>query len=256
VGQNRPARGQRETLRVSLKEKGGQKAEQNKERIGFISATIHELKTPLTAIIASAELLSDELQLGKDAVPRKLIQSIIRNAHSIDEKLYQFSEMARLLTRDFQFQPAPTEIVQVIHEAAVQLYPIIQSKRQYLRLELPDSLPQVEADKQCLMQIMLNLLTNASNSTSEKGEIKVSAWQDDDNLVVQVSDNGIGIPAEEHERIFEPYYQVKQSNEGRRTGSGLGLAIVKLLVELHQGKIWLKSIPGEGSSFFFSLPKV
>jgi len=240
---------------MSLAEKGGQKVEQNKEGIGFISATTHELKTSLTAIIASAELLADELQLGKDGVPGRLIQSIIRNAHNIDERLSRFSEMARLLTRDFQFQPEPIEIEQVIHDVATQLYPITQSKRQSLTLELPDSLPLVKADRQSLAQILLNLLINASNSTPEEGEIRISAWPDDNSLVVQVSDTGIGIPAKEQERIFQPYYQIKQANQERHTGSGLGLAITKLLVELHSGKIWLKSTVGQGSSFFFSLPK-
>jgi len=230
--------------------------EQKKEGLEFIAATIHELKTPLTAIIASVSLLADELKLSDDSVPGRLIQSIIRNAHSIDEKLSHFSEMARLLTKDFQFQPEPVEIGQVIHDVATQLYPITRSKQQLLTLELPDSLPLVKADQQYLAQILANLLTNASNATPERGEIKISAWQDDNSLVVQVSDTGIGIPAEEQKRIFQPYYRIKPGKEGRPTGSGLGLAIAKLLVELHEGKIWLKSTVGQGSSFFFSLPKV
>ena len=230
--------------------------EQKKEGLEFIAATIHELKTPLTAIIASVSLLADELKLSDDSVPGRLIQSIIRNAHSIDGKLSHFSEMARLLTKDFQFQPEPVEIGQVIHDVATQLYPITHSKQQLLTLELPDSLPLVKADQQYLAQILANLLTNASNATPERGEIKISAWQDDNSLVVQVSDTGIGIPAEEQKRIFQPYYRIKPGKEGRLTGSGLGLAIAKLLVELHEGKIWLKSTVGQGSSFFFSLPKV
>ena len=72
--------------------------------------------------------------------------------------------------------------------------------------------------------------------------------------MVQVSDTGLGIPAEEQERIFQPYYQINRDGEGKQTGSGLGLAIIKSLVELHGGKIWLKSIVGQGSTFAFSLP--
>jgi len=230
--------------------------EKKKEGIGFIAATIHELKTPLTAIIASAEMLADELRLDENSVPGRLIQSIIRNAHSIDEKLSHFSEMAILLTRDLQFRPEPVEIGPVIHDVATQLYPITHSKQQSLTLELPNSLPLVQADRQYLPQILSNLLTNASNATPKGGEIKVSTWQDDNSLVVQVSDTGIGIPAEEQQRIFEPYYQIKPGNREKHVGSGLGLAIARILVELHGGKIWLKSTVGQGSSFFFSLPKV
>jgi len=220
----------------------------------FISATTHELKTSLTAIIASAELLADELQLQEKSVPGKLIQSIIRNAHSIDEKLSHFPEMARLFAGDFQLQPEPVKIEQVIHDVATQLYPKIHRKRQSLTLELPDFLPLVKGERQCIERVVLTLVANASKFTPEGGKIRVSAWQDSASLAVQVSDTGVGIPAEEQERIFQPYYQVKQGGGRRHAGSGLGLAIAKFLVELHGGKIWLKSTVGQGSSFTFSLP--
>ncbi|GAI97074.1 unnamed protein product, partial [marine sediment metagenome] len=135
-----------------------------------------------------------------------------------------------------------------------RFYPRIRSRSQSLTVELPDSLPLVKADRQYLEEILLALVANASKFTPEKGEIKVSARQDGESLVVQVSDSGMGIPAEEQERIFQPYYQVNRDGEGKKTGSGLGLAITKSLVELHGGKIWLKSIVGQGSTFAFSLP--
>jgi signal transduction histidine kinase len=231
----------------------GQKSKQitgqAKNRVEFISATVHELKTSLTPIIASAELLADELKPDDKSVPARLIQNIVRNAHSLDEKLSNFPEMAGLLTGDFPFQPEPLEIRQVIHGVTTQLYPITHSKRQSLALKLPASLPPVMAHRQYLEQVLLNLLTNASKFTPEGGKITVSASPDNNSLVIEVSDTGIGVPAEGQELIFQPYYQV---NRGK--GSGLGLAISKSLVELHGGKIWLKSVVGQGSTFFFSLP--
>ena len=220
----------------------------------FISVTTHELKTSLTAIIASAELLSDELQLDKKSVSGRLIQSIIRNAHSIDERLSRFSEMAKLLAGDLRLQLELVEIGQVIRNVVTRSYPRIRSRSQSLTVELPDSLPQVKADRQYLEEILLALVANASKFTPERGKIKVGARQDGESLVVQVSDTGVGIPAEEQERIFQPYYQIKQDGGRRRAGSGLGLTITKSLVELHEGKIWLKSIVGQGSTFAFSLP--
>ena len=229
---------------------------QEKKRMEFISVTIHELKTSLTAIIASAELLSDELQLDKKSVSGRLIQSIIRNAHSIDERLSRFSEMAKLLAGDLRLQLEPVEIGQVIHNVATRFYPRIRSRSQSLTVELPNSLPLVKADRQYLEEILLALVANASKFTPERGKIKVGARQDGESLVVQVSDTGVGIPAEEQERIFQPYYQINRDGEGKKTGSGLGLAITKSLVELHGGKTWLKSIVGQGSTFTFSLPIV
>ena len=195
----------------------------------------------------------------------RLIQSIIRNAHSIDERLSLLSETGGLLTEDSRFQPESIEIGQVVQNVTTQLYPEIQSKRQSLTLAVPDSLPPVKADRQYLEQILLTLIANASKFTAEEGQIKVSAYRDEGSLVVQISDTGVGIPAKEQERVFQPYYQISQDkgrqvsrlNKVRRySSSGLGLAIAKFLVELHGGKIWLKSTVGQGSSFFFSMPVV
>jgi len=233
----------------NLKQRTNPVTEQEEKKIGFGDATVHELKTLLTAIIVSAELLADELQLDRKSLPARLTQNIIRNAHSLDEKLSNFAKMAGLLAGDFSFQPERLEIGPVIRDVTAQLYPITQSKRQSLALELPAFLPPVKAQHQYLEQILLNLLSNASKFTPEGGKITVSASQENKSLVIQVADNGIGIPADKQKLIFRPYYQV---NGGK--GSGLGLAITKLLVELHGGKIWLESILGRGSSFFFSLP--
>lgn len=223
--------------------------EYTKRKVDLIDAALHEFKTSLTTIIASAGLLADELRVDEKSVQGKLIQGIIRNARTLDKKLSLLSEVDKMRAGDFRFQPEPIEIGQVIHSVAAQLYPLTQSKRQSLTVEVLDFLPLIKADRQYLEQILLNLLTNASNFTSEEGKIKVSAWQDNNGLVVEVSDTGLGIPVEEQKRIFEPYYQI---NGGK--GSGLGLALAKFMVELHGGKIWLKSTVGQGSSFFFLLP--
>ncbi len=236
---------------------------QNEEKLDFVAAIMHELKTSLTATIVSAELLSEELQPDEKSVLGRLIQSIIRNAHSIDERLSLLSETGGWLAENSRFQPEPIEIGQVIHNVATQLYPEIRNKRQSLTLEVPDSLPRVQADRQYLEQILQALISNASKFTPDEGQIKVKAHPDNKNLIVEISDTGIGIPAEEHERIFQPYYQIRQDKSpqtarpregGKHSDRGLGLAIAKLLVELHKGRIWLKSRVGEGSSFFFSLP--
>jgi signal transduction histidine kinase len=223
--------------------------EQGKNRVEFVSATVHELKTSLTPIIASAELLADELHPDDKSLPAKLIANIIRNAHRLDEKLSNFAKMSELLTGDFPFQPEFIEVGPVIQSITTEFYPITKSKRQSLTLNLPASLPTIKADRQYLEQVLLNLLTNASKFTPEGGKITISATSEDGRLVIQVADSGMGIPAEKQELIFQPYYQI---NGGR--GSGLGLAITKFLVELHGGKIWLEGATGKGRTFSFSLP--
>ncbi len=222
---------------------------QGKNQVEFVSATVHELKTSLTPIIASAELLADELHPDDKSLPAKLIENIIRNAHRLDEKLSNFAKMSGLLTGDFPFQPELIEVEPVIQSVTTEFYPITKSKRQSLTLNLPDSLPAIKADRQYLEQVLLNLLTNASKFTPEGGRITISAASENGRLVIQVADSGMGIPAEKQALIFQPYYQI---NGGR--GSGLGLAITKFLVELHGGNIWLESATSQGSTFSFSLP--
>jgi len=233
----------------NLEQKANQITGQDEKQVNFGDATIHELKTSLTAILVSAELLADELHVDPKSVPARLTQNIIRNAHCLDEKLTNFSEMFDLLAGDFPFQPEALKIGEVIHNVTTQLYPILKSKKQSLTLEVPASLPPIKAHRQYLEQILQNLLTNASKFTPEEGKITIVASQNEDNLVTRVTDSGIGISAEERQMIFQPYYQVTVGN-----GSGMGLAITKLLVELHRGKLWLESTEGEGSSFSFSLP--
>jgi signal transduction histidine kinase len=239
--------------------------DQKKDRLDFVDAVVHELKTSLTAIIVSIELLDAELRPEEQSVLGRLIQSITRNARSINERLSLLSETGELLTDNTRFHPEPVIMKEIIQDIATQMYPAIQRKRQVLTLEIPDSISPARADRQYLEQILLTLMTNASKFTPEEGKIKVGVRQEGLNLIVQVSDTGIGIPDDEQERIFEPYYQVKRNKSSLNTGSedtekrekgGLGLAIARFLVELHRGKIWLESKIGQGSSFYFSLPTV
>ena len=123
---------------------------QNEEKLDLVAVSLHEFKTALTGIIVSAELLDDELRPDSKSVMGRLIQSIIRNAHSIDERLSFLSETGGLLAPNSQFQPELLKIGQVIHNVAAQLYPGLQSKRQSLTLAIPNSLPQVKADRKHL----------------------------------------------------------------------------------------------------------
>ncbi len=228
-------------------------SKQDSEHIDFVAAITHELKTSLTAIIASAELITDELHVNEGSVHWRLLQSIVRNAHKMNERVTSLADMPRQQMQDLKFHPEPVDITEVVHNVGERIHPRIQSRRQSLTLDLPDSLPLVRADPVHLEQILLTLLANASKFSPEEGSIKVRVWQDDrENLVTQVSDTCGGIPPEEEERVFQAHYQIQKSKDK----GGLGLTIARFLVELHGGKIWLVGQTGPGCSFFFSLPIV
>jgi len=224
---------------------------QNSEQIDFVAAITHELKTSLTAIIASAELIADELHVSESSVQWRLLQSIIRNAHRLNERVTSLADMPRSQTQDFQFRPQAVDIAQVAGSVVERIHPRVQSRKQSLTLDIPDSLPLVRADPGYLEQVLLHLVANASKFSPEEGSIEVSVRQEDrSNVVTRVSDTCGGIPPEEQERVFEAYYQVRKG-DGK---GGLGLTIARFLVELHGGKIWLEGQTGPGCSFFFSIP--
>ena len=228
--------------------------EQNNQSMHLADAIMHELKTSLTAIIVSAELLAAELNPEEKSVLDRLIQSIIRNARSIDGRLSILSEAEGLLLDNSKFQPKPVNVSEIVQNVISQLYPETQKRSQKIILDIPDSLPAVRADSQYLEQIFLTLMGNAVKFTSNEGTIKLSIFREGITVTVQVSDTGIGILEKEQELIFQPYYQVTQKREYPTVGQGLGLAIAKLLVELHGGKIWVESKFGQGSTFSFTLP--
>ncbi|MFC1946774.1 sensor histidine kinase [Chloroflexota bacterium] len=227
---------------------------QNNQSLHLTDAIMHELKTSLTAIIVSAELLDAQLNPEEKSVLDRLIQSIIRNARSIDSRLAILSEAEGLLLDNSKFQPKPVNVSEILQDVISQLYPETQKRSQKIILDIPDSLPAARADGQYLEQIFLTLMGNAVKFTGDEGTIKLSIYREGMTLTIQVSDNGIGIPEKELELVFQPYYQVNQRKGTINIGQGLGLAIAKLLVELHGGKIWVESKFGQGSTFTFTLP--
>jgi len=226
---------------------------QAKEGAEFIAAISHQLKTPLTSIIASGDLLSEEIRGEEQEPQRRLIQNIVSSAHSLQARLDELMDAGKKRARLPQLQLKPLDIKPLLEDVSGQVSPVVRNKKQSLILDLPDSLPLVGADAHQLEQVLLNLLTNATKFTPKGGSIILRAKKRDADLVIEVQDSGIGISKEEQARLFQPYYRV-ESDRQRYPGLGLGLALAKQIVELHGGKIWVESELGKGSTFAFSLP--
>ena len=139
--------------------------------------------------------------------------------------------------------------------SAMDLGVLAEEKGQELTIEMPQNLPSLWADQAKLHLILSNLVSNAIKFTPEGGDIRVEAKMDEDRLNVAVTDTGIGIPEQEQDRIFDRFYQVEDSLRRQFAGMGLGLSIVKGLVELHQGRLWVESKVGEGSTFYFTISR-
>lgn len=130
---------------------------------------------------------------------------------------------------------------------------VAKNNGQALELELPASLSNVNADLSRIKQVVDNLVTNALKFTPKGGRIIIGARESEGNLIIEVKDDGRGLAKEDLERIFNPYYR-KESDRNQLSGLGLGLSLCKKFIDLHGGRIWAESEPGEGSTFSFSLP--
>jgi PAS domain S-box-containing protein len=228
----------------------GQLEKELKRREEFTHALVHELKTPLTPIINSSEMLIRELK--EDRLLR-LATNVYNGANELDGRVDELLELVRIEVGTLTLRLQDMDIVRLIRDTAGYMTPQALSKEQQLTTRLPESLPPVTADMARVRQILMNLIGNALKHTAPKSKIEVSAWQEGDDILVQVQDNGAGIDKELQKHIFEPYYRI-ESNADYLGGLGLGLPIAKNIVELHGGRMSVKSETGKGSIFSFSLP--
>jgi len=224
------------------------------EWLRFIDTLAHELKTPLTSIIAGAGLLAEELNPTVDESIRRLIQTIIRNADTLEHRLGELLDIVKTGSGSLQLQLEPVDIRSLVQGVVLQVSPLIQSKNQNLTTEISGGLPIFNCDGPKLEQVLINLLNNASKFTPHGGRIVVRARPDSNGAIISVKDNGVGIASSEHSRLFKPYSRIDADRQ-RHPGLGLGLALAKQVVELHAGRIWVESEPGAGSTFFFTLPR-
>jgi signal transduction histidine kinase len=147
----------------------------------------------------------------------------------------------------------PTDFNRFVKDVIARFKPNLAMRQQCLIEDIQETIPLAEIDAPRLEQVIINLLSNASKFSQDQGTIAIRASIDSNHLQVDVRDCGIGITSESQKRVFEPYHKAEQDRQPF-TGLGLGLAISKKIIEAHGGKIWLFSIPGQGSTFSFSIP--
>jgi K+-sensing histidine kinase KdpD len=218
----------------------------------FLSALGHELKTPLTAIIASTGLLLDELETRKEATLLKVAQNIARSADSLKNRLTELLSLSRTRDESFGIKMKEMDFSKLAMEVVGEISSLIKQKRQILDVEVPPKI-KIVGDDQRIEQILLNLLSNAIKFSPEGGQIGFKASTDENRLLVNITDSGPGIFDEEKQKLFRPYYHLA-TDRASLPRIGLGLAITRQLVELHGGAIWVNSEVGKGSTFSFSLP--
>jgi PAS domain S-box-containing protein len=218
----------------------------------LIQNVSHELRTPLGLIQAYAQLLSNG-ELG-ELEPRQLepVAVIARRTKMLSKIVEDLTAILETQTQKSRYQLV--DLADLVKQLLVDFSVAVDKVGLTLEFQVEPDLPPVFGDPTHLNQVLDNLLGNALKFTPAGGSITVSLAKWDNGLVLEVADNGVGIPADQVERVFERFYQVDGSMSRRFGGAGLGLALVKEVVDAHGGKVYLESVIGQGSKFTVTLP--
>jgi Na+/proline symporter/signal transduction histidine kinase len=220
----------------------------------FISTVTHELRTPLTSIRSFSEILHNhpELEVAQRA---QFIGIIVKESERLTRLINQVLDLAKLESGSAEWHPAELDINEVIRDAVSTTSQLLRESGAALTLDLPAAVPPVQADRDRLMQVMLNLISNAAKFCDpQEGRIEIAVRVLPEALRVDVRDNGLGIAEADHELIFEKFRQVGDTLTGKPQGTGLGLPISRQIVQHFGGSLWVDSSPGTGATFSFTLP--
>jgi len=239
----------------------------------FLTSISHELRTPLNSIVGYSELLVTGVYGDLSEIQHDRIEKIHRNGRSLLTLINDILDLSRIEGGRLELQLAPLHLESVLDSILATIQPMISSKQLVLKTDINAPLRPIRGDETRIRQIFLNLLTNAvkfttaghvhlkaCNVTVRDGAspdfpLPVKGWLEDRHwIVISVEDTGPGIPPEDQAAIFEEFWQGRQIAGQQEEGVGLGLAIARRLVEMHAGRIWVRSEPDVGSTFYVALP--
>jgi PAS domain S-box-containing protein len=220
----------------------------------FLAVISHELRTPLNFITGFASILDDEVAGPLNETQQSYVKKILNGADRMLFHVNNLVEMSRLSAGKLSIQPSATAYPTLVAHVLHSLLPLAEDKRIRLEADLQVS-GEVLLDGQRITQVISNLLDNAIKFTPEGGRITIRAYAQEDRLVTEITDTGIGIAEEDLPKIFRRFVQLDMTSTRSVGGTGLGLSICKSIVEAHGGSIGARSEgPGKGSTFWFSLP--
>jgi signal transduction histidine kinase len=219
----------------------------------FLANMSHELRTPMNAILGYTELIADGIY---GEVPEKIQEVLARVQHSGQHLLRLINDvldLSKIEAGQFTLSVDDYSVGDVVQSVFSAVESLAADKRLALKATIPSDLPRGRGDERRITQVLLNLVGNAIKFT-EAGEVRIQAAASDGMFLVSVSDTGPGIAQADQQRIFEEFQQVDSSSTRTKGGTGLGLSIAKRIIEMHGGRMWVESSPGEGSTFSFALP--
>ncbi|TNE45031.1 MAG: HAMP domain-containing protein [Deltaproteobacteria bacterium] len=225
------------------------------QRRALLADISHEIRTPLSRIRTVGESVADGL-MREDKKLTQAMEGICKQVDEIDQLVGDLLDIARLeIPEQGQLTYQSVNLRSLLQEMERTLSPAAQASGKTIKLgNLPENLPEVPADFRRLRQVLNNLLQNAIRYSPDGGRITLSAHADNDWLQCEVCDQGVGVPKDEREKIFERLYRTDSSRSRQTGGQGLGLAITKGIILAHKGQIGVKDAPDGGACFWFKLP--
>lgn len=242
-------------LTDQLKSANDELLEKDKQKDEFLDTVAHELKTPITGIRASTELLIDDLDEMPEDIRAQFLKNILNDSERISRLINNILDYEKLSTGREKICLEDHEIGQTVDKAIQSIRQMAKKSNCHL-VKLTHEKITARYDEDRILQVILNLLSNAVKyADKEKGIIEINYWVKDEYLHFEVIDNGKGVPDEDVKLIFEKFYQSQNQNTVKPTGSGFGLAICKQIIEKHNGEIWYETSASGGSQFMFYIPK-
>jgi signal transduction histidine kinase len=238
-----------------LQRRAGERDQLDRMKDEFVLTASHELRSPLTSVQGFAELLLLERE-KLSPKQAETVEVILDNTRHLVRLLNDLLDLARSDAGRLTIRPEQTGATGLIEDAVRTMRAQLDARGQALSLEIEPDLPQIEADRDRIRQVLVNLLTNANEYCPQGANIGVKARRFDAEVEIDVIDDGPGIPEQQLEHIFERFSRGDAGESQRVGGTGLGLAISKSLIELHGGTIDAESIPGVGSTFRIRLPMI
>ena len=222
----------------------------------FVSTVSHELRTPLTSIRAFSEILLDTPDLDQQE-RENFLQIIVKESERLTRLINDVLDMAKVESGQMDWNIESVRADSLITDAVNAVYQLYQKRNIDLASDIPAATVMLHVDRDRILQVLINMLSNAAKFCEpDTGKVEIGLQVKSNQVEFYVTDNGPGIDAENKSLVFEKFHQVNDQQTGKPKGTGLGLAISRLIVEHHDGRIWVDSEPGRGSSFRFTLPSM
>jgi two-component system, OmpR family, phosphate regulon sensor histidine kinase PhoR len=222
-------------------------------RRDFVANVSHELRTPLSILRGYIETLLDDPKTSREELAR-ILQTMERHSKRLGLLVDDLLSLSQLESSNTNLEPGQVQLPELFNNVTRDWKERLVGKHLRLIVDLPPDMPPIRADETRLQEVLFNLLENAVKYSRENGEIRLQAAQRGSEIVISVSDNGIGISRDDLPRIFERFYRADKARSREFGGTGLGLSIVKHIAQLHGGRVEAESEPGRGTTIRVLLP--